>query len=560
MIGIAGRALHQSARYFLAFVGLWLLLSVACTPTTAVFAQDTAQSIQLAPNSDTGTYAPTPQMCTQPVQSCGCATCGCCGGSCGGGSVPSCPPGSHRYDDYCLPDCPTGFTRYPGLPGLCMPPCQHGCPEGYDQVPLPECPENYVRDLRNPDRCIPDYDRMRNYDSCPEGMNWSSETGQCEYDCPDNFYRDLTGQCRFVYERDCGKGYTRDLRNGKCVPEGDWPVTYRWICLPACPQGTYRDIRYPTRCLPPPPQCDDGYELRGGHCVPICEPGTQQDRYGYCVPQTCPDGQYPDIRGNCRDPDCPFGYQRDRDGNCAPPDDSCPGDQVRVRGECVPPCGTNEERDENGRCMPVDEGCRQGEEEVNGECKPICKIGQRRDARGNCVPERQGCAKGTVPFKGTCVDICKEGQRRNADGRCVTVERKCPEGSVRVKNGGCLRIPTEVICGKGYKPDGKGNCIRIIRLPKVCPPRTQLNPFTNSCDPIRRKVPQPQGDTGDNGDDGDNGDVQEPPRIRTFNPNIQINPGLIEQLVPRKKPRGANIQKDCPEGFYRDNNGRCVQG
>ena len=542
MVGIVGRALIQSVRILFAFASLWLVLSLSAPLAPSAFAQDASK------------------ICTTQTQSCGCATCGCCGGFCDGGGRPSCPPGSHLYNDYCLPDCPAGWSRYPGEPGLCMPPCQHGCPEGYDQVPLPECPENYIRDIRNPDRCVPDYDRVRNYDNCPQGMNWSSETGQCEFDCPDNFYRDDNGRCQFAYDKECRQGYTRDLRTGKCMPEGDWPVTYRWVCLPACPQGTYRDIRYPTRCVPPPPVCDEGYELRGGRCLPVCEPGTRQDRYGYCVPQTCPDGQYPDIRGRCRDPECPNGLKRGDDGNCSPPDDVCPQGQISIRGECTTPCGTDEERNEDGRCVPVDEGCPQGQEEVNGQCTPICKQGLKRDARGNCVPERQGCARGTVPFKGTCVEICQKDERRNADGRCVTVEKRCPEGFLRTKSGACIRIPTEVICGKGMRPDGQGGCVRVVPLlPRVCPERTFYNKATKSCEPIRRPRPKPQ-DTGDNGDDSADDGPDSPPPIRRLNLQPQITPEMLQQLIPRKKPRGANIQEACPKGFFRDSNGRCVEG
>jgi len=537
MSGLICRALIKSARFVVLFAGLWLALQFTPAGTAPAFSEDSAK------------------ICLQQTQSCGCATCGCCGTNCGGGR-PSCPSGYHLYDDYCLPDCPTGWSRYPGFPGLCMPPCQHGCPEGYDQVPLPECPDNYVRDIRNPDRCIPDYDRIRNHDNCPEGLTYSSETGQCEFQCPDNYYRDENGRCQFAYDNECRQGYTRDLRTGKCLPQGDWPVTYRWVCLPACPNGTYRDIRYPTRCVPPPPQCEDGYTFENGRCVPVCEPGTQRDRYGYCVPQTCPDGQYPDMRGRCRDPECPYNYKRDADGNCQPPEDDCPRTYERVRGQCVPPCGPNEERDENGRCMPVDQGCQQGQEEVNGQCVPICKIGLKRDARGNCVPERQGCAKGTEPYKGRCVDICKQGTRRNADGRCVTIERRCPEGFQRTKGGDCVRIPDEQTCGKGFVSDGEGGCVRRVPLvPQGCPDNTFYNKRTKSCEPIRRARPQPQ----DNGDVQDGEDPGFTPPVRRLDLKPRITPEMLDQVFPRKKPRGDNNQQDCPDGFFRDKNGRCVE-
>ncbi len=78
-----------------------------------------------------------PQTCELEHKS-SCNICNTCG-SCDKG--PRCPAGYTVYDDYCLPECPTGYRRYPGYPGLCLPPCDHGCPEGYEPVPLPGCPD-----------------------------------------------------------------------------------------------------------------------------------------------------------------------------------------------------------------------------------------------------------------------------------------------------------------------------------------------------------------------------------------------------------------------------------
>lgn len=513
MIGIAGAVLLRAARLFAVWASLWLLLAVVPQFSATAFAEDATK------------------MCQPQANQCGCVSCGCTPDF----GRPTCPAGSRLYDDYCLPDCPGDFIRYPGIPGLCMPPCQHGCPEGYDQVPLPQCPENYVRDLRNPDRCIPDYDRLRNYDNCAEGMSYSSETGQCEFDCPDNFFRNGNGRCEFAYERECREGYTRDLQSGKCVPQGDWPVDYRWVCLPACPQGTYRDIRYPTRCLPPPPQCEDGFALENGRCIPVCDEGTVRDRYGYCVPQTCPDGKYPNLRGQCVDPDCPYDYTRNDDGRCVPPETGCPDNSTFV----------------NGRCIPVDEGCPKGQEEVNGKCVDECKQNLRRDANGRCVPPQQGCRQGTEAFHGKCVEICVGETRRNADGRCVTIERKCEDGFIKTKKGNCVRIPQD--CPKGFRPDGQGGCIRIITLvPQGCPDNTVYNKRTKKCDRIARVRPQPDPD------DVEDGDPDEPPRL--INPNIKLTPEMLERLNPKKRsrPQGKK-QEDCEKGFTRDENGRCVE-
>jgi hypothetical protein len=529
MMGNAGKVLHTAARFICVCIGLWIVLSISPASAQTALAQDTSK------------------MCFPQANQCGCATCGCEPDY----GRPSCPPGSSLYDDYCLPDCPGDFIRYPGQPGLCMPPCQHGCPEGYDQVPLPQCPENYVRDLRDPDNCIPDYDRMRNFDNCAQGQSYNSRTGQCEFDCLEGYYLDSQGQCQFNYDKECRQGYTRDLRSGKCVPTGDWPPNYEWICLPTCPQGTYRDIQYPTRCLPPPPQCDDGYTNENGRCVPVCEPGSLRDRYGYCVPQTCPDGKYPNIRGQCRDPECPRSYVRDDFGNCQPPEQGCREGTTFFNGQCMPDCGPNEERDENGRCLPGDRGCERGEEEVNGQCEPLCKAGLKRDANGRCVPERQGCRQGTVAFRGKCVDICKQGTRRNADGRCVAIVQPCGKGEFRDKNGRCRAVERDPVCPRGSRPDGQGGCIKVETLvPQGCREGTVYNRRSKKCEPIRRARPQPDPEFEDDGD------TFEPPVRR---PNIQLNPELLELMVPKKRPQ-SNQQEDCPKGMFRDNNGRCVEG
>ena len=540
MVGNISKTLLQAARFVAFCASLWLVLAIAPQTSQLSFAQSSTQ--------DTGDN----KMCFPQANQCGCATCGCTPDY----GRPTCPPGSSLYDDYCLSACPGDFIRYPGQPGLCTPPCQQGCPEGYDQVPLPQCPENYVRDLRNPDLCIPDYDRMRNYDNCAQGQSYNSGTGQCEYDCLEGYYLDSQGQCQFNYDKECREGYTRDLRSGKCVPEGVWPPNYEWICLPTCPQGTYRDIRYPTRCLPPPPQCEDGYTLDNGRCIPVCEEGTQRDRYGYCVPETCEDGKYPNIRGQCRDPECPRGSERDEFGNCAPPDDGCKEGTTFFNGQCMPDCGRNEERDENGRCIPVDEGCEQGQVEVNGQCVPVCRQGLRRDANGRCVPERQGCRQGTEAFAGKCVDICKQGTRRNKDGRCLAIVTPCAKGEFRDKNGRCRTVQRDPVCPKGLRPDGQGGCIRMdILVPQGCRIGTVFNKRTKRCEPIRILRPERKLDL-----DEDVGDDSNTPVIKRVNPNIQITPDMLQRLIPQKDRPQVNQQEDCLKGQVRDENGRCVEG
>jgi hypothetical protein len=386
-------------------------------------------------------------------------------------------------------------------------------------------------------------------------MEYSSQTGRCELKCADGQYRDEYGLCQSYYQRECQPGLARDAETGKCLPPGSWPPNYEWICLPQCPQGWTRDIYHPTRCLPPTEKCPEGSENNNGRCVPICEPGTQRDPYGYCVPPTCPDGTYPNLRGRCEQPECPPNSRRNDNGVCEPVDQGCPPDTTNIRGQCVPDCNQNEERDENGRCVPVDRGCDQGEEEVNGQCVPICKQGLRRDANGRCVPERQGCKQGTVAFKGRCVEICNKGERRTSDGRCVPVLTPCKKGEFRDKNGRCRTVEREPVCPKGFRPDGQGGCTRIVPLvPQGCDDGEIYNKRTKRCEPIRRARPQPEPE--DNFQD-----EPEPPPIRRINPNIQVTPEMLEKLIPQKRPRPQiNEQEDCPKGLFRDNNGRCVEG
>jgi hypothetical protein len=401
MMRVAGKSLNGAVQLAGILVGLWALVML------------------------NGLAQPTPslatelQQCVSTLPACGCNACG----EIDHGR-PSCPPGQSLYDDYCLPDCPTGFIRYPGLPGLCIPPVEFGCPEGFEQVPLPGCPQGYVRDLREPDRCIPDIGLLQNAGECPYGMAWSNETGRCEVDCPQGTYRDGHGLCQSFYGRVCPEGYTRDNETGRCLPPGIWPPGYGWVCLPACPQGYYRDIRHPTRCLPPPPSCPQGFVDVNGRCLPDCDRGITRDNYGYCVPPPCPDGSFTNLRGQCQPIPCPDGTTRNSEGRCVPPQTGCP----------------------------------QESETYNGKCVPICKDGLVRDNNGRCMPP---------PSNKPPVIKCKDYEVKDASGRCVPVQQQ-PD------------------CPRGYKIDANGDCTRIIRqVPLGCPEGTYLNRRTKSCVPLQ---------------------------------------------------------------------------
>lgn len=549
-------------------------------------------------------------MCTPPANLCGCLSCGCPGTSIP--REPSCPPGQVVYDDYCLPACPGGWQRYPGYPGVCLPPCYHGCPEGYDQVPLPRCPDGYHRDLRNPNYCVPDFDQPGYEDACPSGMVLSPETQQCVVDCPEGTYASEDGLCRSYYERECPQGFGRDPETGRCVPPGVWPPGYEWICLPQCPDGYVRDIERPTRCIPPPPECPQGYERSNGRCEPVCDEGSQRDPYGYCVPQRCPDGSYPNLRGQCEEPECPQGYDnirgqclppcpedysRDDNGRCVPPDEGCPQGTETINGQCMPICPPDYKRDgQTGRCIPPSDGCKPGEELFRGKCVPPCATGTLRDNNGRCMP--QGCPQGTEEFRGTCLPLCRQGLERNSNGRCVCPSgtdfvggrcvEKCKKGLVRDKNGRCMppacaegeerfqgrcvpqcrpsfvrakngkcvcprgseigrtsgrceKIVEERECPTGYRRNQAGDCERLLRVPQGCPDGFYFSKRYQKCLPEEQDVPQT-------------------PPIRL--PRLELNPDVLQKLVPQQ-PMKLDQQQggdDCPKGYYRDNNGRCVKG
>lgn len=459
-------------------------------------------------------------VCSVPQNSCGCPTCGC--GSGGGGyGRPSCPVGFTSYEDYCLPSCPDGFRRYPGIPGLCVPPCYHGCPEGYDQVPLPECPQGFHRNLRDPNFCDQDRGQQQFGDNCPYGMAYSSETGQCEVDCPAGSYLGANGLCQSYYAQECPKDFTRDAETGKCLPPGVWPQGYAWVCLPHCPTGYYRDIQQPTRCIPPPPTCPEGYDNVQGRCLPVCGKNVERDAYGYCVPKRCPEDNYQDLRGNC---------------------------------------------------IPV--GCQQGFESYNRQCVPICKIGLKRDDNGRCVPPppppTKDCPQGQRinVQSGDCERIpnnepkCSSAQTYSSkDKRCLpryVPPPDCKIGLHRNANNDCVpdQPPTQQLpaCKKGSHLDDNGRCVpNFFLVPRSCPEGTEFNRRTKRCVII---------DYGQDGSDVP-ADVPSDPPQRTGRTLPKFDPNVLQKLIPKSGiNRGdkfaPNVQVDCPDGEFRDENGRCV--
>ena len=501
-----------------------------------------------------------------PVQNaCGCATCGC-----STPQRPSCPAGQTLYDDYCLPSCPEGFIRYPGMPGLCLPPCHHGCPTGYDQIPLPQCPDGFHRDLNDIDLCVQD-PGVRDYQGqCPVGMSYAPETGQCEVNCPSGMFRNERGLCESYYQRECPEGFGRDPESGKCLPAGTWPVGHQWICMPQCPSGTVRDIQHPSRCIPTRPECPQGFENLQGRCLPICEQGTTRDNYGYCVPTNdCPEGTYLNSRGQCVENKCPEGFeqirgqcvppceegwQRNRDGRCEPPQQTCADNEEIYRGQCVPVCKQGLIRDENGRCTPPQQGCDDNEELFRGQCVPVCKQGLKRDNNGRCVPPVKTCPEGQRlnPQSNQCerIKVCPKNTVYDAKrNKCLPrqpEQPKCDQGEVLDRNGRCVPIRQQPQCDQGEILDRNGRCVPIRIVPRGCDEGFYLDRKSGRCLPVRQPEPEPR--------------PIDPGRVIIEKvPGLLLQPGVIDKLIPRDQGDDNNVRRsdNCPQGTVMDKNGRC---
>ncbi|MER8864807.1 DUF11 domain-containing protein [Mesorhizobium sp. M0751] len=239
-----------------------------------------------------------------------------------------------------------------------------------------------------------------------------------------------------------------------------------------------------------------------GHCV--CPRGTELEN-GACVgkepkPEQCTiRGQIHDAAGDCV---CPRGTEV-RGSACRPIQpklEQCtiPGQIRNAVGDCVCPRGT----------------------EIRGNaCRPIqprpeqCTIrGQIHDAAGDCV-----CPRGTEVRGNACRPIRPKpeqctirGQIHDANGDCV-----CPKGT-EVQGNACRRkkpvvvecpIPGQVHNKRGVCVCPRGTELRdgACRKPRLeCAPGAR--PINGQCQPIR-------------------------------NPNLLLNPKVLQQVVPRRKPQ-----------------------
>jgi hypothetical protein len=153
------------------------------------------------------------------------------------------------------------------------------------------------------------------------------------------------------------------------------------------------------------------------------------------------------------------------------------------------------------------------------------------------------CAEGEERVQGRCVPQCRPSFVRGKNGKCV-----CPRGTELGRTSGrCEKVVEQRECPKGFRRNENGECERIRRVPQACPEGYYFSRRYQKCLPEEQDIPEPP-----------------PTRI----PRLELNPDVLQQLIPqnpsRQKPSINQDQQqggeDCPKGFYRDNNGRCVQG
>ena len=191
-----------------------------------------------------------------------------------------------------------------------------------------------------------------------------------------------------------------------------------------------------------------------------------------------------------------------------------------MQGACLPLCRQGLERNANGRCT-----CPSGTDFFGGRCVPECKQGLVRDGNGRCMPP--ACAEGEERVQGRCLPQCKAGIRARQNGRCV-----CPRGTEFDRaSGRCEKLQQPRECPEGFRRDDNGECQRIVRVPQGCPEGYRFSKRRQKCVPEEPEAAEP--------------------------PPIRINPEILQQLVPQKP---AQDVEDCPGGYVRDNNGRCVKG
>ncbi|MER8376702.1 hypothetical protein [Mesorhizobium sp. M1406] len=341
-------------------------------------------------------------------------------------------------------------------------------------------------------------DRGRAYACHPFAI--SQETKK---ECSAGFVLNDAGRCV------CPRGTT--FRNGQCSPGGGIvpkPEPKRCVLL----EGQIRTED--GRCV-----CPRGTGLENGKCV-------RTDKPEQCTVR----GQIHNSDGDCV---CPRGTEV-RDNACRPIRPK--PEQCTIRGQV---------HNSDGDCI-----CPRGTEVRNGACRPIrpkpeqCTIrGQVYNADGDCV-----CPKGTEVRDNACRPIRPKpeqctirGQVHDANGDCV-----CPKGT-EVQGNACRRKqPTQEQCDiRGQIHNKRGECVcprgtevidgacRKPRQEVECAPGSQM--INGQCQPIiRRRCPE--------------GTIGRYPNCRPIRgqPSLELNPGLLLQVLPRRQPQVDQQQDPDP--------------
>ncbi|MER9969355.1 hypothetical protein [Mesorhizobium sp. M0060] len=352
-------------------------------------------------------------------------------------------------------------------------------------------------------------------------------------ECSQGFVMNDAGNCV------CPPGTT--FRNGQCSSGGGTVIVPKpKPCVLLKGQIRTED----GRCV-----CPRGTELENGACVgnkPKPEQctirGQIHNAAGDCV---CP--RDTEVRGNACRPIQPKpeqcsirGQTHDAGGDCV-----CPRG-TEVRGNACRPIRPKPEQcairgqihDAGGDCV-----CPRGTEVRGDACRPIqpkpeqCTIrGQIHNADGDCVCPRGTEVRGNVcrPIQPKPEQCAIRGQIHNADGDCV-----CPKGA-EVQGNACRRkkpvvvecpIPGQIHNKRGACVCPRGTELRdgACRKPRLeCAPGAR--PINGQCQPIiKRRCPV--------GTVGRYPDCVPIRRKSTLEPNLLLNPNVLQQVVPRRKPQ-----------------------
>ncbi|KFM77647.1 Zonadhesin, partial [Stegodyphus mimosarum] len=395
-----------------------------------------------------------------------------------------------RHEEYkkCGTACPANCTnRNP----VCTQECVKGCfckkgfvrSENGTCISLSECPQVQCKKGEEYKICgSPCQRTCANYRfhigiKCPK---------PCEPGCfcKDGLVRDSNGNC--VNPEDCSKICGRREEYKECGTACPANCTNRNpICAEQCVKGCF---------------CKKGFvRSENGTCIPssqcpkqIC--GKDEEYYKECTPScknTCKAYNNPGIRCRCEPPSCfcKKGLVKREDGRCVPPT-ACfqckKGEEYQICGSpCERTCANYRFRIGIKCPKPCEPGC-------------FCKDGLVRDSNGECV-ETEECGE-KICGKNEIYKECGTACPANCTNRNPICTEECVEG--------CF-------CRDGFVRSKNGTCVPLSQCPnEICPP---FEKYTNCVIPCN---------------------------------NCKLK-GMCSFL-------GCKEGCDCIDGFFRDENGRCI--